>query len=288
MDTKKNFRHFLLLSGAVFLIVTSGCRMTASEYQQWEQLTLRQNSALAKELDDVEKQTSISKDKLYAIEEESQFLTNKSLLLRKENAALTDYWKTIRVDARSTYSNIVMQINKNKDLAFDIQYGDPVRKLTKCWQNPQYTVIVDFNRQIQENCHIQAVEIFSSKGTVSNGSNKFQVLLFRKNTKGGYSVHSASPPFSIAQTGRSSYAFLHAPMRAQKGDCYGLLVHPNTSIDYNELNLGKTHCLSLDNYNGNPLEIAVEMPHLPSPQEAKPESLTKSFAFSVWGTSGQP
>ena len=251
---------------AVCLLGFMGCRrMSMEEYQQLEQLNWRQNNIWQKEMTEVESKIATANEKLTARREELDFLTRKSALLGKENEALSEYWKSIRVDSRDAFSSVLSQLNENQDLFFDVRYGEPVRKLTKTWQRSSFTVMVDFGRPILEDCSIQAVEVFSSRGPVSEASNRLQVLLLRRDAKGLYAVHSASPRFAISKVGKNSHRFLQAPMHAKKGDFLGLLVYPGTSIDYNDLGLGQTQSVSLASYNDNPTEIAVAAmhPHLP-------------------------
>ena len=75
-------------------------------------------------------------------------------------------------------------------------------------------------------------------------------------------------------------------MHAKKGDFYGLLVYPGTSIDYNDLGLGQTQSVSLASYNDNPTEIAVAAMH-PQPRGTAAGIGSPSFAFAVLGMSVQ-
>jgi len=203
-------------------------------------------------------------------------------LLETENRLLSQRWQAECGESRTAFSSLLSQLNENQDLFHDIRYGQSPQKLSHSWQVPEeiYTAFVDIAHPIKEECQIQAAELFSSKGATPTASNQVQVLLFSKNEKGNFVVHSASPIFSINQAGVNSYRFPHAPLRARPGDYYGFLLGPGVSVDYDELGLGQFMTRDMDYYVGNPRDVFI-----PSQAGGKTQKGGVSFAFTIMGMS---
>ncbi|MBQ6473149.1 MAG: hypothetical protein IJJ33_14280 [Victivallales bacterium] len=283
-----NTNHcFPLFAAATLLLFTlSGCltTMTPEEYENWRQLVTRQNQQWSQELAGRSNAPSSANpnDLLAARKEEIQFLKRKSALLDAENRLLTQRWRTECVESRTAFSSLLSQLNENQDLFYDVRYGQSVQKLSHNWLVPEgiYTAFVDVEHPIQEECQIQAAELFTSKGATPTASNQVQVLLFSKNQKGNYVVHSASPVFAINRAGLNTYRFPHAPLRARQGDYYGFLLGPGVSVDYDELGLGRFKMRDLDYYMGNPKDI-----HISAQTDARTQDAGVSFAFRIMGMS---
>ena len=276
----------LCIAASLLLFTLCGCltTMTPEEYENWRQLVTRQNQQWSQELAGRANAPSSANptDLLAARQEEIRFLRKKSDLLDAENRLLTERWKSECVESRTAFSSLLSQLNENQDLFYDVRYGQSTQQLSHNWQVPEgfYTAFVDTLHPIQEECQIQAAELFTSKGATPTASNQVQILLFSKNQKGNYVVRSASPIFSVNRAGLNTYRFPHAPLRARQGDYYGFLLGPGVSVDYDELGLGRFVTRDLDYYVGNPKDIYV-----PSQNGDGSKDGGVSFAFRIMGMS---
>ena len=231
---------------ALFLFVllfATGCPMTVEEYRRWNNYMLREADYLRKQNSKKEEEKAKLEAEQARKEEQKAFLIGKSEVLIRENARLDEVWDGMNNDSHEVMMNLFSRIHDSEMAFYDVRLGNPPMAMTTTMRSEKYTLLVDMEQVVQDDCQFQMAEIYTSAKTQSG---MVCFVLLNKNEAGKYYVKSSTGFRSISSEGQNTFKFTDRPLDARKGDKYGIILSPGASIDYDEVDTGSVCVRKLD------------------------------------------
>lgn len=277
-------RHYLLNS-FVFAVLLSmaGCRMSMDEYSLWEGHMQRDNADLRQKIADKEARIGELKADKARKEQEKEYLIGKSVVIAGENAKLIETWDGMSEESHSVMMNLFTRIHDSEKAFYDVRLGNPPMAMKNTCVSEKYTVLVDMEHTVLTDCHIQAAELYTSHAAPATGIKPTVCFVILAKNEAGYSIRSASDFLGINAVGLNTFSFANAPLDAQAGDRFGMILSPGASVDYEEVDTGK---ICMRNLKAIPdslstLKLQLEMPA----QRGKAGPGSMETAFMLRGTS---
>ena len=230
----------ILLNAFVFAVVLSiaGCRMSMDEYNLWEDHILRENAALRQKIAEKEAKISELKADKARKELEKEYLIGKSGVIKEENAKLTETWDHMSEDSHAVMMNLFTRLHDSEKAFYDVRLGNPPMAMKNTYLSEKYTVLVDMEHTVMTDCHIQAAELYTSQAVSATGIKPTVCFVVLASNDAGYYIKSASDFYDINSTGLNTFSFTNAPLAAQNGDRYGIILSPGACVDYEALDTG--------------------------------------------------
>ena len=277
-------RHFLLNSFVfAVLLFVAGCRMSMDEYSLWEGHMQRDNADLRQKIADKEARINELKADKARKEQEKEYLIGKSVVITGENAKLIETWDGMSEDSHAVMMNLFTRIHDSEKAFYDVRLGNPPIAMKSTYVSDKYTVLVDMEHTVLTDCHIQAAELYTSHAAPATGNKPTVCFVVLAKNEAGYYIRSASDFLGINSMGLNTFSFTNAPLAAQNGDRYGIILSPGASVDYETLDTGKICVNKLRSIPDalSSLKLQLEMPA----QRGKSGPGSMETAFMLRGTS---
>ena len=248
----------------VSVMLSMGCRMSMDQYNAWERYMLRDDAVLRQKIEAKQKEIEVLKEKKAQKEAEKAFLIGKTKVISMENATLNETWDGMNNDSHEVMMNLFSRIHDSEKAFYDVRLGNPPMAMSSTLSSDKYTLLVDMENLVREDCSIQSAEIFASRKAPVGVYGKVCFVVLSKNETGNDYIRSFTSFFLINTTGLNKYSFTDSPLDAKKGDKYGIILSPGASIDYEALDTGRVCLREFDSVPDmlGKLKFSLEIPSL--------------------------
>lgn len=267
------------------LLLATGCNtMKEAEYDKWKHFMEREDVRLKSEIEAKELQKKELEKEKGRMEAEKEFLEGKARVLVKENATLDETWDGMGADSHEVMMSLFSRIHDSEMAFYNVRLGNPPDKMSETMVSDKITILVDMERTVQENSHIQMGELYASKKVKGRTPSVCFIVLAKNTETGKYYVRSYSGDLPLNSEGLNRFSFTDRPLEAKEGDRYGIILKPGASIDYDRLDTGGVCVRTLDAMPDQMSKLALALDEKPQ-KRGKEGPGSMEMALMVRGTS---
>ncbi|MBQ7651854.1 MAG: hypothetical protein IJS15_12895 [Victivallales bacterium] len=266
------------------LLLATGCRMTDAEYDKWKHFMEREDVRLKSEIEAKELQKKELEKEKARMEADKAFLEGKSKVLARENATLDETWDGMGADSHEVMMSLFSRIHDSEMAFYNVRLGNPPDKMAETMVSEKVTILVDMERTVQENSHIQMGELYASKKVKGRTPSVCFIVLAKNSETGKYYVRSSSGDLPVNSEGLNRFSFTDRPLEAKEGDRYGIILKQGASIDYERLDTGGVCVRTMDAMPDQLSKLALVLDENPQ-KRGKEGPGSMEMALMVRGTS---